>query len=364
MKIGMTSVFHNPFDRRADGDVYRSDVRLALLAEPLGFDSVWTVEHHFDDYCLAPDPFQFLTWLAAKTERVELGSMVVVLPWWQDPIRIAEKASLLDHLSDGRFILGMGRGAAWTEFEGFGIPMGESRVRFNEIAEMVVEGLERGYCEYDGELIRQPRVKIRPAPFRSFKGRRFAAAVSPESCEISARLGLGMLIIPQKPWPLIEKDIATHARVYRETHGEEPPPCVTSLAVYCDHDAARAEEARETWIRQQAENVARHYDFSGDRSKIKGYESYVPRTDEVVEMQVSLQVVGTPERCYERLAEIQKGTGSDHFSGVFSFAGLPEDQAEESIRLFAREVMPELQKLGRESQPARPPVGEAPSARV
>ena len=133
MKIGMTALFNNSSaEPREDSAVYATDVRLALLAEPLGFDSLWTVEHHFSDYCLAPDPFQTLTWFAAKTSRIELGSMVVVLPWWRDPVRIVEKAALLDELSGGRFILGIGRGSARREYEGFGISQEESRGRFDE----------------------------------------------------------------------------------------------------------------------------------------------------------------------------------------------------------------------------------------
>ena len=343
MKIGMTAVFHNPHDRRADGEVYGADLRLADLAEPLGFDSLWTVEHHFDDYCLSPDPFQMLTWFAARTERIQLGSMVVVVPWWHDPVRIAEKAALLDHLSKGRFILGLGRGAAWTEFEGFGVAMEESRERFIEASRMVLDGLETGVCEAEGNLVRQKRVAIRPKPRASFAGRRFGAAVSPESCDIMAELGLGMLIIPQKPWPAIVEDVARHRAAFLRCHGEEPPPCVTSLVVYCDESPERCREVSERWIHEQALNVIRHYDFS--RGAVKGYEAYGARSEEIVRSQVELQIVGSPERCFEQLSAIQRRCGTDHFSGVFSFAGLPPDRAERSIRLFAKEVLPALQNL-------------------
>jgi alkanesulfonate monooxygenase SsuD/methylene tetrahydromethanopterin reductase-like flavin-dependent oxidoreductase (luciferase family) len=353
MKIGMTAVFHNPYDRRADGDVYESDLALAALAEPLGYDSLWTVEHHFDDYCLAPDPFQILSWFAARTERVLLGSMVVVLPWWHDPVRIAEKAALLDHFSRGRLLLGVGRGAAWSEFEGFGVPMEESRERFIEAAELVLQGLERGWCAYDGKHLRQARVEIRPRPRASFVGRRYAAAVSPESSEMMARLGLALLIIPQKPWPLIREDVARHRAAYLEAHGAEPPPCVTSALVYCDEDAARVEEVVRDYVRPQAMNVSRHYDFSGDRAEVKGYESYGKLTPEqMIDLQVPMQIIGRPEECREKLLEVQRVSGTDHFSGVFSFAGLPPDLAERSIRLFAREVMPALQKLPPSSRAA------------
>ncbi len=344
MKVGMTAVFHNPLDARPDGDVYDTDLRLALLAEPLGFASLWTVEHHFDDYCLAPDPFQILTWLAARTERVALGSMVVVLPWWHDPIRVAEKAALLDHLSGGRFILGVGRGAAWREFEGFGVPMEESRERFVESAELVVRALETGIAELDGRYVKQARTAIRPKPRGSFVGRRFAAAVSPESTEIAARLGLGMLIIPQKPWKAIVEDVVKHREVFLATHGKEPPPCVTSLLVYCDEDERRVADVTERWVRSQVGNIDRHYDFGGSRAKVRGYESYAGSSSEFFEEQIRLQVIGSPRQCLEKITEIHRRCGTDHFSGVFSFAGLPAELAERSIRTFAEQVLPELQR--------------------
>jgi alkanesulfonate monooxygenase SsuD/methylene tetrahydromethanopterin reductase-like flavin-dependent oxidoreductase (luciferase family) len=85
----MAAIFQNPDRKRPDLEVYQNDLRLADLAEPLGFDSVWTVEHHFTDYTMCPDPIQFLTWMAARTTKIKIGSMVVVLPW-HDPLRVAE----------------------------------------------------------------------------------------------------------------------------------------------------------------------------------------------------------------------------------------------------------------------------------
>src|SRR5262249_13169574 len=151
------------------------------------------------------------------------------------------------------------------------------------------------------------------------------------------------LIIPQKPWPMIREDVARHRAVFEETQGGAPPPCVTSLLVYCDENAARVEDVIRDYVRPQAVNVTRHYDFSGERRRVKGYESYGKLTPEqMIDMQVPLQIVGSPERCYQQLVEVQRVSGSDHFSGVLSFAGLPPALAERSIRLFAGEVMPAL----------------------
>ena len=143
MHVGMSTIFQNPGRHTTDLDVYQNDVRLAEMAEPLGFESIWTVEHHFTDYTMCPDPLQFLTYMAGKTQNAKLGSMVVVLPW-HDPMRVAEQVAMLDNLSNGRLILGLGRGAGRVEFDRFRQEMGDSRPRFVESAECVLEGLERG----------------------------------------------------------------------------------------------------------------------------------------------------------------------------------------------------------------------------
>src|SRR5215468_9504353 len=180
MHVGTTIIFQGQADPRFDREVYRNDLRLGDLAEPLGFDSLWGVEHHFTSYTMCPDVLQYLTYFAAKSETLLLGSMVVVLPW-HNPMRVAEAVSMLDHLSNGRLILGLGRGAGRVEFDGFRQDMGDSRPRFVESAECVLNGLEEGYCEYQGKFVQQPRTAIRPAPFKTFRGRTYAAAVSPVS---------------------------------------------------------------------------------------------------------------------------------------------------------------------------------------
>src|SRR5499426_4093405 len=170
MHVGFGPLFQNPGNRLSDAEVYRQELRLAEMAEPLGFESIWSVEHHFTDYTMCPDVLQFLTYMAGRTTRVALGSMVVVLPW-HDPMRVAEEVSMLDNISGGRLILGLGRGAGKVEFDGFRVPMDESRERFVEYARMLLEGLEQGYCEFEGQFISQPRAAIRPARLQSFRGR-------------------------------------------------------------------------------------------------------------------------------------------------------------------------------------------------
>jgi alkanesulfonate monooxygenase SsuD/methylene tetrahydromethanopterin reductase-like flavin-dependent oxidoreductase (luciferase family) len=181
MHVGLAVIFQGAGEGRTDRNVYRNELRLSDLAEPLGFESIWGVEHHFTDYTMCPDVLQFLTYCAARTQRIQLGSMVVVLPW-HHPMRVAEEVAMLDHMSDGRFIFGMGRGLGRVEFEGFGVNQEDARQIFAESAQMILTGLEHGYCELDGKFVKQVRRDIRPRPFKSFRGRSYAAAVSSVSC--------------------------------------------------------------------------------------------------------------------------------------------------------------------------------------
>ena len=353
MHVGLAAVFQNPKKARSDIDVYRNELRLAAEAEPLGFESVWGVEHHFTDYTMCPDVLQFLTYMAGRTQRAQLGSMVVVLPW-HDPLRVAEEVSMLDNISDGRLILGLGRGAGRVEFDGFRLSMDESRERFVESAEMLLRGLEAGYVEYDGTFVRQPRAAIRPAPFKSFRGRTYAAAVSPESMPIMARLGVGILVIPQKPWPEVAKELDAYRTTYRDINRTEAPPPVCAGWTFCDENPARAHEMARRYIGGYYQTVLDHYNFQGDHlAKTKGYEYYGKMaekiaqygTDKVIEYFMNLQVWGTPEQCYEKILDVRGRVGNDTFVSVFSYAGMDYGEAERNMRLFARTVTPELKKL-------------------
>ena len=360
MHVGMAAVFQNPGKARTDREVYRNELRLADLAEPLGYESIWGVEHHFTDYTMCPDVLQFLTYMAGRTERARLGSMVVVLPW-HDPMRVAEEVSMLDNISGGRLILGLGRGAGKVEFDGFRLSMDESRQRFTESAEMLLRGLETGYCEYEGTFVKQPRAAIRPAPFKTFRGRTYAAAVSPESLPVMARLGVGILIIPQKPWKEVARELETYRTVFREVNGVESPPPVSAGWTFCDESGARAEEMARRFIGGYYRTVLDHYQFQGDHlARTKGYEYYGKMaekitqygTDTVIDYFMNLQVWGTPEQCYEKILDIHARTGNSHYVGVFSYAGMPYDEAERNVRLFAREVMPALQSIDGDARAA------------
>src|SRR5512145_251558 len=186
MKIGTDiSVLSEP--GRPDSSVLAEHLALADLAEPLGFDSLFALEHHFTGYSMSPDPTQLLTYFAGRTKRITLGTAVIVLPW-HDPVRVAEEIALLDILSNGRCVFGFGRGAASVEYAGFRVAMEEARPRFVEPAQIVIKALTNEVFDWEGEFFKIPRMSIRPRPVSHPERRFYASSVSPESAEIMARL--------------------------------------------------------------------------------------------------------------------------------------------------------------------------------
>jgi alkanesulfonate monooxygenase SsuD/methylene tetrahydromethanopterin reductase-like flavin-dependent oxidoreductase (luciferase family) len=349
MHVGYGPLFQNPGNALSDAEVYHQELRMAEMAEPFGFDSIWSVEHHFTDYTMCPDVLQFLSYMAGKTQRARLGSMVVVLPW-HDPVRVAEQVVLLDHLSNGRLILGIGRGLARVEYEGLRVDQNQGRQRFLEYAELVLKGLEEGYIE-GGETLQQPRRDIRPHPLKSFRGRTYAAAVSPESMPIMARLGVGLLIIPQKPWDVVQQDFAVYHQVYREANGTQAPPPLCAGFCFVDESADRAEEMAYKYIGGYYQTAMRHYEMSAAHfGTQQGYEfyrkvnRYIGRhgQDSAAKDFARLMPWGTPEQVLEKLATVRDTIQMNGLICHFSYAGMPYDEAERNMRCFVAHVLPEL----------------------
>ncbi|MFG2658483.1 LLM class flavin-dependent oxidoreductase [Streptomyces sp. NPDC048425] len=350
MHTGLTLIFQNLERARTDAEVYRSELRYAARAEELGFDSVWSPEHHFTDYELTPNVPQFLSWLAGRTSRIRLGTMVSVLPW-HDPVRVAESFSMLDHLSDGRAILGMGRGLGRAEFEGFRVDMADSRRMFGEYAEFVMSALETGVMEYDGELLKQPRTELRPEPYATYRGRTFASAVSPQSIDLMAQLGVGLMVIAQKPWSTVELELQEYRKRFVEINGTEPPKPVICVFTAVSETEAGAQEMREKYLQRYALSTVEHYEFDNiGFARIEGYEYYAGLSRNIEKHGVDgfagfladLQVWGTPEQVVKSLLGYVERLDAGGILLVPAFGGMPEPVADANFELIAREVLPAL----------------------
>lgn len=354
MQVGMQLLFQNYQGERTDEEVYRNEVHLAELAEPLGFDTVWGVEHHFFDYSMLPDNTQFLSYLAAKTSTIKLGTAAVILPW-NDPLRVAEKMALLDHLSNGRAIYGMGRGLARREYNAFDIDMNTTRERFDESARMTCEALETGFIEGDGLFYKQPRTEIRPRPFKTFKDRLYAVAMSPDSVPICAELGASMMMFAQKPWEDNLAHINDYRAQYSKFHSDAPKPVVAVDFMCCDESADKAEEMAHKYMAAYYLTVIQHYEMLSDHFKdTKGYSAYGGAADMLRDAGleaagkgfVEINSWGTPQMILDKMDARRKIIGDFELNIMCSYSGMPYADAEAGLRLFSQKVLPELQSWG------------------
>ena len=356
----------------SDAAVFAEHMALGDLAEPLGFDSLFALEHHFTGYAMSPSPTQLLSYYAGRTKRITLGPAVIVLPW-HDPIRVAEQIALLDVMSGGRCILGFGRGAASVEYAGFRIPMEEARPRFAEAAQIGVKARTHEVFDWDGEFFKIPPTSIRPRPISHPERRFYASSVSPESAEIMAKLGFGVLVVMQNEWPKAAEDIQRYREIASSVgHTPRPPIILTNISVA--ESRQEAQERAVQYLSRKWDSIDNHYHFSdGHLASVKGYEfygkmakTYSKMKDEefrqkATDFYVKIQVVGTPDDCIQQIAELQCLTGLDHLVTEFAFGGMPHEESELNMRLFADRVMPVLRHDAAFAGNATGALAEAPA---
>lgn len=349
MHVGMCIPFMN-HARADDHELLKGELAMGDLAEPLGFDSLWCFEHHFTSYMLSPNPLQTLSYFAGRTQRIQLGTMVVVLPW-HHPVRVAEDVLLLDHFSRGRTLLGVGRGIGRIEYERLGVDQSESKALSIELIRCLTSTLESGVCEYDGEHVKQPKVQLRPAPCRSFRGRIFIGAGSPETGPMCAELGVGMLVIPQKAPELHVADVAAYREAYEKLGATAPAPIFQGM-YFVDEDPVRAREEGRRQFDLHYDAIIDHYEFRGTHmANDKNNKAYAalqklmatPEGEKAwKDTLFPMNPVGTPKQVRDQILDQRQMLSAGSFVGGARYGAMSMAEGERNLRLFAEKVLPAL----------------------
>ena len=350
MDISYLTFWNNYQDHMTDKEFYKQEHAINQLAEPLGFDNFFCVEHHFSGYSMSPDNYQYLGHLAATTNRIKLGTMGAILPW-HDPLRVAERTLVLDHLSDGRALFGMARGLAKREYIGFRQELEESRERFDESARMICNAIEQGYMEGEGKYYPQPKVALRPGPLESFAGRRYMVAMSPDTVPTCAETGSVQALFAFKPWPEVLPTIEEYRRLYTQFHGTTAPPVMTVDLGCCDENKDRAAENSHKYVGRYFDSFAQHYEIFGEHlQNSKGYANYsgagealkTVGVEAMTQAFIDSNCWGTPQQILEKYEQRRAIIGDMQVAMTFSFSGMTYEEVEKSMTLYAKEVAPEL----------------------
>ena len=310
------------------GQGFRDYIEFNIEAESLGYHSAFLVEHHFTGWGQVSATLNLLTWLAARTRTLRVGTAVIVLPW-HNPVLLAEQAATLDLLSGGRLDFGIGKGYRYTEFRGFRIPIEEAEERFDEALEIIMRAWrETGRFSHRGKYWQFDEIVVEPAPAQKPHPPFWMAANSPASIRRVAERGFNLLLDQFATPEVIGERIALF-RAEVEARGSAFDPMTVAVArdVYVAKDEAdrTAALARNARARQRILEVSRAPDRPGG-SHILAYDHTDSRRE-------SVAVYGTPDEIAEKLEALRA-------AGVTYLLANIGGDSRESLRRFAREIAP------------------------
>ena len=342
-----------PRPSKSDREVFLEEINIARIADETGFDTLWTIEHHFTPYTMVTNPLQYLTYIAGITKNVDLATMVVVLPW-HNPVRVAEDVNMLDTFlgPDREIICGVGRGLGRREYEGLGIDQAEARERFDESLQVLRQLLATGKCDFKGEHYDIKGLRLRPQPDRDLSPNLWCAGGTDETVEIIARHNVRPLVIPTQSLGLSLETAKKYARLHSEA-GFAPTKNKLAVWTYVAETEAEAQEYAERYMVEYADSALRHYELRGSHlGKIKGYESYGAVQEALANDPSPFlrgffneHPWGTPDRVIKRATELAHEFGTEEISFIFKYGSMPIELAEKSMRLFAKEVLPALKEI-------------------
>ena len=329
------------------------ELELAETCDRAGFKYVWAVEHHFlEEYSHLSASEIFLPYLAARTQRIHVGSAIWNLtPPVNHPARTAERVAMLDHLSEGRFEFGTGRGSSSTEFKGFGIPDGETtRAMYDESLREILRMWRETPYSYQGRFFSMPERNVLPKPYTKPHPPLWVACGSPSTFEKAARLGLGALCFslgtPKDFEPLIKvyKDTIRHAEPIGG-YVNDNVACVTSLVCLEDGRKARA-VAQAMGTSYYTSLVFRYLDTFPRPAGVPPWPQLIPEpTAAQLDERIASgqRIVGDPDECaggVQRYADV----GCDQLIFSVLASTQPQTVALESVATFGKHVIPRFDK--------------------
>jgi alkanesulfonate monooxygenase SsuD/methylene tetrahydromethanopterin reductase-like flavin-dependent oxidoreductase (luciferase family) len=327
MKFGLFGGARARGGPAGDSEGYHEFIRYIVAAEELGFSSVFLVEHHFTGFGQVSASLNLLSYLAARTEKIRLGTAVVVLPW-HNPVLVAEEAATLDLLSNGRLDFGVGKGYRPYEFSGFCIPQEEATERFDEAIDIIRKAwTTKDRFSYRGKLWHYDNIVVEPAPIQQPHPPFWMGAGSAESIRRAAREGYNLLLDQIAPTDLI----VDRVRIFREECervGRRYDPMMVGVTrglqiVHNDEERQRAIQVR----RQVLKNI-------GDLARGPGAERYHNIKDDEDTFELDdAPLLGTPEEIIGQLKRLEAG-------GVQNVLFAAPGASVAGLRTFAEEIMP------------------------
>jgi alkanesulfonate monooxygenase SsuD/methylene tetrahydromethanopterin reductase-like flavin-dependent oxidoreductase (luciferase family) len=334
MKFGIIHDFRNPRQwRRPWAEFYKATLDQIVRADELGYDNLWLAEHHFADDGYNPSPLTLAAAIAARTNRIRIGTYVLLMPF-HDPVRVAEEATCIDIISNGRFDLGAGQGYAAKEFEAHCIPRKERSARLAEGVELVRKLWSEEHVAFAGKFSQVKDMTLSPKPVQQPHIPIWMGARADKAIQRVGRMGCHLMAtIGPDPAPLYQQTL--------KENGYDP----SRFNIGQVRTVYVAETAEQAWQETQdhlfnsmefyGEILAEANDVPGDRN-IWPFKS----PDEMRRALTGRIMIGTPDQVARQIENFQKGYQCTNFVMGVQMPGMDPARVTHSLELFAKEVLP------------------------
>lgn len=323
--------------------LYSTVIHQAVLAEELGYDNVWTAEHHgTDEYHSAQ--FPVLAAIATSTSRIHLGTYIVILPLYH-PLQVAEEAATLDALSDGRFDLGVGQGYVVSEYAAYNVPRKERPARMEE-GLAIIRGLwEQENFAYEGKHFKIAPISLLPHPAQK-RLPIWVAGLTEKAIDRAARYGCHFA----------GAGAAAGMQIYDASlkrHGYDPKQFYKGALrmVHIADTRERAWEEAAPHVHHQMAIYTKNLDDAGDFKWSGGYFGVdpLPSPEKLGTVQGlhffgAPLIIGSPEDAIQEIERSRAETGTTHLVMWMQIGGMDPRLTEHSMRLFAKEVIPHFKR--------------------
>lgn len=341
MRFG-SFVFPVSQDPINDHRIINETLEEIILCDELGFDTIWLTEHHFDGATAYVDPVVFAAAVAAKTKRVRIGFAVVEMAL-HHPVRLAAQTALLDNLSNGRIIVGTGRGSAFNEYEyiGFGVPMAESANSLKEAEALILEAWQGNPVDFKGKYWEVSFPGLRPLPIQKPNPPLIRACLSVESTRAMAKMRRPVLIGAQD-----NESIAERLNVYRDeviatgATDEELESLLDQIWVSKNVLVGDSESETIQIARDGLETEQSH--FWKARDLFNPPDRAIKRQPNSNNFDATF-IAGTPEKVSGYIHELEE-IGVRNLMMKFNTGEMNQNCVKRSIDLFTREIMPQFNK--------------------
>jgi alkanesulfonate monooxygenase SsuD/methylene tetrahydromethanopterin reductase-like flavin-dependent oxidoreductase (luciferase family) len=345
------SVSGSGMDRRPvapsdDSHAYGDFVESVIQAEALGFHSIFLVEHHFTGAGQLSASLNLLSYLAACTKKIRLGTAVIVVPW-HNPVLLAEQAATVDVLSNGRLDLGVGKGYRPGEFDGFCIPIEEAGDRFEESMELLRQSLSSSErFSFHSKRWDFENIVVEPPPIQQPHPPLWLAAGRPDSLRYAAEGGYSLLLDQFATFDVTMERFHTYRGAVEATGRRFDP---MNVAVARSAAIVRTEEERENAILKRMETLGRMNRLAS--SKDGSYRSSMASDPDLRRAAEQGTLIGTPDEIIDHIRQFGNG-GVDYIllSGTQGDTRLMHD--------FATEIMPAFASA---AEPLRPRLSIGPA---